>query len=44
MIKDVFMDDFMPPKIIADRGGGQAREGARRWALRGVTGNGQHGP
>ncbi len=24
MISDVFMDVFMPPKITADRGGGQA--------------------
>jgi hypothetical protein len=28
MISDVFMDVFMPPKITADRGGGQATEGA----------------
>ena len=27
MISDVFMDVFMPPKITADRGGGQATEG-----------------
>jgi hypothetical protein len=25
MISDVFMDFFIPPKINADRGGGQAR-------------------
>ena len=27
MISDVFMDFFMPPKITADRGGGQGTEG-----------------
>jgi hypothetical protein len=26
MISDVFMDFFMPPKITADRGGGQGTE------------------
>ena len=26
MISDVFMDVFMPPKITADRGGGQGTE------------------
>jgi len=27
MISDLFMDVFMPPKITADHGGGQATEG-----------------